>query len=313
MSRIHDALKQAEQERTGTPRADLGPKAGAVSPAAAGIAEREQPAGGSGVSVLPAVQEAVPFTGPLTIETLLARCPVSQWKLDPSRLLPASPQGFSLGSEEFRTLRSKLYQSRETKPLRTILITSAMPQEGKTFVAANLAQAIVRQRDRRTLLIDGDLRWSRLHQTLGTRLSPGLTEYLRGEADELAIIQRGPVENLFFIPGGKSAPNAAELIANGRLQTLLARLGPIFDWVILDSPPAVAMSDASLMADFCDGVLVVVAAGKTPFDLAQKTRDTFRQKNLLGVVLNRVQPGSTDSHYSYGYYDQSGEKKKAKR
>ena len=312
MSRIHDALKKAEQERNGSPRADLGPKTAAVSPSASGIAESEHPAI-AGVNVLPAVQEPAPFSGPLTMETLLSRCPVSPWRPDPGRLLGSNAQGFSFGSEEFRTLRSKLYQSRETKPLRTLLITSAMPQEGKTFVAANLAQAIVRQRDRRVLLIDGDLRWSRLHQTFGTRLSPGLTEYLRGEADELAIIQRGPVENLFFIPGGRSAPNAAELIANGRLQTLMARLGPIFDWVILDSPPAVAMSDASLMADFCDGVLVVVAAGKTPFDLAQKTREIFRQKNLLGVVLNRVQPGSTDSHYYYGYYDKSGGKKKAKR
>ena len=235
MSRIHDALKKAEQERTGSPRADLGPKAAAVSPAAAGVAESELPAA-AGVSVLPAVQEAVPFSGPLTMETLLARCPVFPWKPDPSKLLSASAQGFSLGSEEFRTLRSKLYQSRDTKPLRTVLITSPMPQEGKTFVAANLAQAIVRQRERRALLIDGDLRWSRLHQSLGTRLSPGLTEYLRGEADELAILQRGPVENLFFIPGGRSAPNAAELIANGRFQTLLARLGPMFDW----SPVAVS-------------------------------------------------------------------------
>ena len=312
MSRIHDALKKAEQERNASPRADLGPKAVAVSPAAAGIAESEPP-GVAGVSVLPAVQEPAPFSGPLTMETLLARCPVFQWKPDPSKMLSANAQGHSLGSEEFRTLRSKLYQSRDTKPLRSLLITSPMPQEGKTFVAANLAQAIVRQRERRALLIDADLRWSRLHLSLGTRSSPGLTEYLRGEADELAIMQRGPLENLFFIPGGKSVPNATELIANGRLQTLLARLGPIFDWVILDSPPAIAMSDASLMADFCDGVLLVVAAGKTPFDMAQKTREIFRQKNLLGVVLNRVQPGSTDSHYYYGYYDKSGGKKKAKR
>ncbi|MFB3921505.1 MAG: tyrosine-protein kinase family protein [Terriglobia bacterium] len=312
MSRIHDALKKAEQERTGVPQPDLGPKAAAVSPAASGIAENERPVD-AGVGVLPAVLEPAPFSGPLTMETLLARCPVLPWRPDPGRVLPGSAQGVSLGSEEFRTLRSKLYQSRDTKPLRTVLITSALPQEGKTFIAANLAQAIVRQRERRALLIDADLRWSRLHMSLGTRLSPGLTEYLRGEADELSILQRGPVENLFFIPGGRQASNAAELIANGRLQTLLARLGPIFDWVILDSPPAVAMSDASLMADICDGVLLVVSAGQTPFDMAQKAREIFRQKHLLGVVLNRVQPGSADSRYYYGYYDKSGGKKKSKR
>lgn len=312
MSRIHDALKKAEQERTGTPRPDLGTQTVAVRPAPAGVEESAHPTAAKEITI-PAVQEVAPFSGPLTLETLLARCPISPWKPDPNKLLLANVQGFSLGSEEFRTLRSKLYQSRDTQPLRTVLITSALPQEGKTFVAGNLAQAIVRQRERRALLIDADLRWSRLHLSLGTRLSPGLTEYLRGEADELSILQRGTVENLFFIPGGKSVQNAAELIANGRLRTLLARLGPIFDWIILDSPPALAMSDASLMADLCDGVLLVVAAGKTPFDMAQKTRELFGQKHLLGAVLNRVQPGSTDSAYYYGYYDKSGEKKKAKR
>jgi capsular exopolysaccharide synthesis family protein len=193
-----------------------------------------------------------------------------------------------------------------------VLITSALPQEGKTFVAANLAHAIVRQHERRALLIDCDLRWSRLHLLLGTQLSPGLTEYLRGEADDLAILQRGQLENLFFIPGGKSASNAAELIGNGRLKALLDRLAPLFDWVIIDSPPAVAMSDASLLADMSDGVLIVVAAGKTPFDLAQKTREQFKKARLLGVALNRVEPHSTGSSYYYGYYDDSKRKKKAK-
>lgn len=312
MSRIHDALKKAEQERTGSPRPDLGPKTSAAGPAPAALEEAERVviAREGAVST---VVETTPFSGPLTLETLLERCPVSPWKPDLGKLLSPNAQGISPGSEEFRTLRSKVYQARDTQPLRSILITSALPQEGKTFVAANLAYAIVRQRERRALLIDGDVRWSRLHLSFGTSLTPGLTEYLRGEADELSIIQRGPVENLFFIPGGKSAPNGAELIANGRLKTLLARVGPVFDWVIVDSPPALAMSDASLMADICDGVLLVVSAGKTPFDVAQKTREIFRQKHLLGVVLNRVQPGSTDSAYYYGYYDKSGEKKKAKR
>jgi protein-tyrosine kinase len=308
MSRIHDALKKAEQERAGGARPDLGAKAVAVSPLPAGVAESPAP-GEAGIAAVP---EVTPFSGPLTLETLQARCRMCAWKPDTKKLLFSTSQGFSLGSEEFRTLRSKLYQTRDAQPLRTILVTSPLPQEGKTFVAANLAYTMVRQRERRALLIDGDLRWSRLHLSFGTALTPGLTEYLRGEADELAIIQRGPVENLFFIPGGKPAPNAAELIANGRLKTLLARVGPIFDWVIVDSPPAGAMSDASLMADFCDGVLLVVSAGKTPFDTAQKTRETFRQKHLLGVVLNRVKPGSTDSAYYYGYYDKSGGKKKAK-
>jgi capsular exopolysaccharide synthesis family protein len=238
---------------------------------------------------------------------------VTSWNTDNKKIVAYHSSDSTLGTEEFRSLRSKLYQSRDAGPLRKVLVASALPQEGKTFVAANLAHAIVRQRERRALLIDADLRWSRLHSVLGTNASPGMTEYLRGEADELSIIQRGPIENLYFIPGGKSASNATELISNGRFKILLDHLAPLFDWIIVDSPPAVAMSDASLMAEFCDGVLMVVAAGKTPFDMAQKTREHFRKSRLLGVVLNKVEPRSTESHYYYGYYLGAGNKKKSKR
>lgn len=306
MSRIHEALKKAEQDRIGTTR----------TPAGAGTMEAPQPP-----VVAPERAATKPVAEPraatalldaLTVETLLARCPASDWKQVAKPLVTAQAGDSQPGSEEFRSLRSRLYQSRDTAPLRKVLITSPLPQEGKTYVAANLAHVIVRQRERRALLIDGDLRWSRLHSVLGTNPSPGLTEYLRGEVDELAVVQRGALENLFFIPGGKSVSNAAELIANGRLKILLDRLSPLFDWVILDSPPAVAMSDASLLAEMCDGVLMVIASGKTPFDVAQKAREQLKKFRLLGVVLNRVEPQFTGSHYYYGYYrgGKSGKKPK---
>jgi capsular exopolysaccharide synthesis family protein len=309
MSRIHDALKKAEQERNVS-----------RSAAAVGAVEVVPPAAGHADAVSPAAAEkqvtgprTAHLPAPLTGEDLQARVRVSPWNPDAKRIVSCHTNESTVGTEEFRSLRSKLYQSRDAGPLRKVLVTSALPQEGKTFIAANLAYAIVRQRERRALLIDGDLRWSRLHSFLGTNLSPGMTEYLRGDADELSIIQRGPLENLYFIPGGRSASNAAELIQNGRFKVLMEHLAPLFDWIIVDSPPAIAMSDASLMAEFCDGVLMVVATGKTPFDVAQKTREQFRKPRLLGVVLNRVEPQSTGSHYYYGYYEGAGNAKKAKR
>jgi capsular exopolysaccharide synthesis family protein len=125
-------------------------------------------------------------------------------------------------------------------------------------------------------------------------------------------MQRGAIENLYFIPGGNSVPNASELISNGRFKLLLERLTPLFDWVIIDSPPCIAMSDASLMAEFCDGVLVVVAAGKTPFDLAQKTREQLKKFRMLGVVLNKVDLQHAGGHYYYGHYRGSESKGKKK-
>src|SRR5262249_47345307 len=104
---------------------------------------------------------------------------------------------------------------------------SALPKEGKSFVAANLAQVLVRQHGRRALLVDGDLRGARLHTALGTDGTPGVSDYLLGEADEYAILQRGPMENLFFIGSGRSGTNPAELVANGRLKraSLAMQLG----------------------------------------------------------------------------------------
>jgi capsular exopolysaccharide synthesis family protein len=216
------------------------------------------------------------------------------------------------GTEEFRTLRSRLYQIRDRQPLRTLLIASVLPGEGKTFTTANLSQAIVRQHELRALVIDADLRRSQLHAYFGAPGTPGLSDYLSGESDEFSIIQRGPTDNLFFVPGGKLISNPAELLANGRMKILLSRLAPVFDWILLDSPPAVAVSDASLLADLCDGVVLVIEAAKTPFDAAQKAREEFRNKRLLGVILNRVEPGEGYQDYYYSYYRSRPESAKGK-
>lgn len=304
MSRIHEALKKAERERGANrpagaldivPAPPVLPGPGGPLPGDASTATVRS----SGLSEVP------------TLESL-ARVRVCSWKPDPKTLIVSPGSDEKRGTEEFRSLRSKLYQSRDSGPLRKVLITSAVPQEGKTYVAANLVHTIVRQKERRALLIDADLRWSRLNTVLGTENTPGLTEYLRGEADEISIMQRGNLENLYFIPGGTSVVNPSELISNGRFKLLLERLTPLFDWVIIDSPPCIAMSDASLMAEFCDGVLVVVASGKTPFDLAQKTRELLKKFRMLGVVLNRMEPQHTGGHYYYGYYRGSERKGKKK-
>jgi len=186
--------------------------------------------------------------------------------------------------------------------LKKVLVSSSLPREGKSFVAANLAQVMVKQHGRRVLLIDADLRGSKLHTTLGTSSSPGLADYLLGESDEYSVMQRGLMENLFFVPSGRQVPSPAELVANGRMKFLLSRVESLFDWIIIDSPPAVPVSDASLLANFCDGVLLVVRSNVTPSDSARKARLEFREKQLVGVVLNGIEPDSSAySRYYYGY------------
>jgi tyrosine-protein kinase Etk/Wzc len=176
-------------------------------------------------------------------------------------------------------------------------------------VALNLAQAIARQHERRVLLIDADLRAAALHVAMGAPSWPGLSDCLMGEADEFSIIQSNPQDNLFFIPAGRSVSNPAELLSNTRLKGLLDRIAPTFDWIIVDSPPVLLVSDASVLAGLCDGVLFVVRAASTAFDLAQTASQEFRGKNLLGFVLNRAEEQATYEG-AYSYYGGNGSDKR---
>src|ERR1700751_1995963 len=219
MSRIHEALKKAEQERAVA-------QGGATSGfAAAPVAE------------VPGYEEveATPVTpnlgmpdrgGPFSLETLLARCPLTAWNPDLHTMLFMNRNDSAKGTEKSRTLRSRLYHIREKMPLKKLLVTSALPKEGKSFTASNLAQVMVRQHGRRVLLIDADLRAPRLHMMLGTTSDPGLSDYLLGKNDEFSVMQRGPLENLFFIPSGTGATDPAELVGNGRLKLLLQQIEP---------------------------------------------------------------------------------------
>jgi capsular exopolysaccharide synthesis family protein len=297
MSRIHEALKKAAQERNdqSSPRPvsdflELSTEAAAPAP----------PVDGQRPDALPALAPGADGRF-LRFEEFAKRISRPGWKVGAGASMFAVPSLNAVGTEKFRTLRSRLYQISAAHPLKKIVITSGMPGEGKTFVATNLAQSFIRQTDRRILLIDADLRASRLHLLLGAPDRPGLTDYLRGDADEFQVTQLGPSGNLCLIPGGQEITNPSELLHSDRMRHLLERMSQVFDWVILDSPPAMAVHDASLLADMCDGVIFVVRAGSTDFEVAAKASSEFREKNLLGVVLNRVEKGDAYGDYYYGY------------
>jgi len=244
---------------------------------------------------------------------LEALCAVCEWHPDPATMLFLNGDNSASGTEEYRTLRSRLYSLREKMPLKKVLVTSALPREGKSFTAANLAQVMVRQHGRKALLIDADLRAPRLHEMLGTRQEPGLSDYLQGKCDEYAVMQRGSLENLYFIPCGTSTADPAEMVGNGRIKILLQRVEAMFDWIIVDSPPAIPVSDASVLAKACDGVLMVVRSDVTPADVARKAREEFPQEALLGVVLNGTHtPLAPYSRYYYEVYQNGKGGAKAK-
>ena len=308
MSRIHEALKRAEQERAASQGGHAENASVLDSPVLDSMPEMTGGNGSAATAVAPAsvATSAMPsFTNPFTFDTLVARCTQAQWHPDPKTMLFFGQDENVRGTEQFRTLRSRLYQMREKMSLKKILVTSALPKEGKSFVAANLSQVLVKQHGRRVLLVDADLRVPSLHSVLGTASVPGLGDYLSGSTDEFGAMQRGPLENLFFIPGGRSTLQPAELIGNGRFKMLMQRVEPLFDWIIVDSPPAVPVSDGSQLANFCDGVLMVVRSNSTPYDTAQKARQEFHGKTLVGVVLNGISKSDTYARYYYDVYEKS--------
>jgi len=309
MSRIHEALKKAEQERAAIQGGAL-PAGATAAPVADPPAYPDAQGGESTFppSATPSSATVMPtLASPFGLDTLLARSAQLEWKPDTSTMLFMNGDDAARGTEEFRTLRSRLYHLREKMPLKKLLVTSPLPKEGKSFTSSNLAQVLVRQHGRRVLLIDADLRGPRLHLMLGTTAGPGLSDYLEGRNDEFSVMQRGPLENLFFIPSGTGIDDPAELVGNGRLKQLLQRVEPLFDWIIVDSPPAIPVSDASVLAKACDGVLMVVRSNATPFDVARKARQEFPDQALVGVVLN----GTREDAAPYARYYYEAYQKKA--
>jgi capsular exopolysaccharide synthesis family protein len=245
-----------------------------------------------------------PRTGQfLRFEDLLKSCSRPAWVLDPRLVAFCDPDQQTSCTEQFRTLRTRLYHLRETAPLKKVLVTSALAAEGKTFVATNLGQAIARERERKVLLIDADLRSPALHKPLGAPLAPGLSDYLRGEASDPEIIQHGQEGNLCFIAAGNPGSDPSELLSNGMLDKLLDRVAPLFDWVIIDSPPCLPVADANLIAGFCDGVLLVLRAQSTPSAAAERARKELQKRKVVGVVVNFAEGNNTCGGY-YGYGSQ---------
>jgi protein-tyrosine kinase len=223
------------------------------------------------------------------------------------------------GVEQFRSLRSHVYQARYEAPLKTILIASGMPSEGKSFVAANLAMSLARNSIHNILLIDGDLRRPTLHTRLGAPNSIGLADYLEGNAEVLEIMQRDRDHgkegdpngkrngNLTFISSGKSTDHSTELVAGERMKELIKSVSPYFDWIVIDAPPVLAVTDAVEMSRAADAVILVARGGRTPYEIAQRTQASFGASRILGFVLNDVNdaPKTGSYSYSYNYYYRS--------
>lgn len=204
---------------------------------------------------------------------------------DPRLVVISSPE--SVDAENFKLLRSQILFSNGKRP-RSIMVTSAFPGEGKTFVAANLAASIAMGIDEYVLLVECDLRKPGLHNYFGMKRGAGLREYLAGKDRLENLIIRSSISKLSFLPAGHVPPNPAELISSGKMEAFLEEARERYDdrYVILDSTPCHITSEANVLARHVDGIILVVKAGKSPREDIKKAIQNLGQEKILGVVFN---------------------------
>jgi succinoglycan biosynthesis transport protein ExoP len=209
-------------------------------------------------------------------------------------------------SEAFRALRTSLLLSQADHPPQVILVTSALPREGKTTAAVNLAVTLAQLGDR-TLLMDSDLRKPGIRRALNLTIGKevGLSSYLAGVStlDEVTI-PHPTINNLVALTTGPVPPSPADLLSSHRMREAIVELRHRFKFIVIDSPPVMAATDAVILSALTDGVLLVVRSGETPKEAFTRTRDLLAavKCRLLGVVLNAVDSSAPDYYYSYRYY-----------
>jgi capsular exopolysaccharide synthesis family protein len=203
--------------------------------------------------------------------------------------------------ESYRALRTRLLRLRSTQGLRLILVTSAVPGEGKTLTSFNLALCCAQLNDMRVLLVDTDIRTHGLTRLLDSTASPGLSEVIAGTCKPEEAVLATDLPNLHVVTGGTPTLPPAELLANRKFQEFLGWATEKFKLILLDAPPILNFADVEIISAACDGVLMVVRAHKTRRDILQKSANQLDPKKLLGVVYNGAE--GAHSHYTYAYQE----------
>jgi len=205
-------------------------------------------------------------------------------------------------AEAYRTLRTNLGFAGMDQPCRSILVTSCNPLDGKSTIVSNLA-VVMAQAGNKVILVDCDLRKPLQHKVFQVENFQGLTNCILQKLDVEEVAHRGLVENLTVLTSGPIPPNPAEILNSERTRSLWKTLLEKYDYVFIDSPPVLAVTDASILSTQVDGAILVVRSGVTRKDLAREAKEQFLKANarLIGVVLNQVKMDASD-YYQYYYY-----------
>ncbi|BDH61233.1 tyrosine protein kinase [Lysinibacillus sp. PLM2] len=217
-----------------------------------------------------------------------------------ARKLITSTSPKSIISEQFRTIRTNIEFSSPDQTIKTILVTSSVPGEGKTTTAANLA-VVFAQEGKKVLIVDSDMRKPALHYTFDILNEKGLSNVLTRHQNHFLALYNTKIENLFIIPSGPIPPNPSELLSTQKFEIFLEEVKELYDLIIFDAPPLLSVTDAQILSHKCDGTILVVKSGfvdKVDVLKAKTSLNTVHAK-ILGVVLNNY--NTTNSNY-YEYY-----------
>jgi protein-tyrosine kinase len=200
--------------------------------------------------------------------------------------------------EQYANLATVLHETQLDRGLQTLLVTSAVPQEGKTLTVVNLAIMLANSYARQVLIVDADLRRPSVHRALGTAADRGLSDALSRPGGELPIIRVSP--QLSVLPAGRPDPNPLVRLSQDRLQQVLLECSARFDWVLVDTPPLGTGADAQLVARFVQGVIFVIRAGSAPYHVVERAVAQLGRESIIGTVLNGVDESVVPASSPYG-------------
>jgi len=296
MSRVHDALRRAEQ---GIPDPEQAAPDGL--PPAPAPAEIVSVNGGGQSNGRLAVQPAIRLN---LNPVMLADVPVVPFSPAPESHLLDLNNSHETPAEEFRTLRTRMNHLQTVQPLHTIVVSSPSPAEGKTFTAVNLALAESHLAESSILLGDFDLRRPIMHNLFQVDRSPGLSDFLTGQCTFPQALRKVEGMNLYLLPAGSPVKNPLELLNTRQCKALFEELPRCFHWAIFDTPPLLFSADANLLATLADGAILVVKIGSTTFDNITRAIQSLCENNVLGIVANGARASELYSKYTY-YYSKS--------
>ncbi|MFJ5759278.1 CpsD/CapB family tyrosine-protein kinase [Neobacillus sp. NPDC093182] len=220
---------------------------------------------------------------------------------DPSRKLIANLDSKSPISEQYRTIRTNIQYSSVDKEIKTLMVTSSGPAEGKSTTVANLA-VVFAQLGKKVLLVDADLRKPTVHRTFGVNNLFGFTTVLTKQATLGSAVLETEEKDLYILTSGPVPPNPAELLSSKSMEQFMEEAKEQFDYVLFDTPPLLAVADPQILANKVDGSIYVVYSGKTEIDQAKKAKELLEnaQSKLVGVVLNHKELKNNEYYYYYG-------------